>query len=369
MKTWPEDESRGILRRILDSLFYSYMNEILSNGASLHKERLQCKDSLHSKDKEDNDESPKEMSLDDLFGVPSNMKADILQDKFHAEYKKNLQKLNEKSRYKRKNKDDVKASRKARKRALLKTLWFVAQPTYTKAGIFQAITVIVQVLNPIVVQHFLRLFEANPNRNIFSEGIGYAIALFAISICDGLAQCRFKYLSFQSGILIKAAVSTSIYHHMLNLTSKGKQHLLTGETTNLVAIDCQKLFEVVQEGHLLWSCPLSMFVVTVLLLVTLGPSTLVGMTSMFLLVPLVKKVVGKMMVVRRIRAIYTDKRVDYTTSMLNSIKFCKLNHYEEKFLQRVNDARKEEMVWIKKELAYVGLTMAMYVNTVLMSEL
>lgn len=366
MKTWPEDESRGILRRILDSLFYSYMNEILSNGASLHKERLQCKDSLHSKDKEDNDESPKEMSLDDLFGVPSNMKADI---KFHAEYKKNLQKLNEKSRYKRKNKDDVKASRKVRKRALLKTLWFVAQPTYTKAGIFQAITVIVQVLNPIVVQHFLRLFEANPNRNIFSEGIGYAIALFAISICDGLAQCRFKYLSFQSGILIKAAVSTSIYHHMLNLTSKGKQHLLTGETTNLVAIDCQKLFEVVQEGHLLWSCPLSMFVVTVLLLVTLGPSTLVGMTSMFLLVPLVKKIVGKMMVVRRMRAIYTDKRVDYTTSMLNSIKFCKLNHYEEKFLQRVNDARKEEMVWIKKELAYVGLTMAMYVNTVLMSEL
>jgi hypothetical protein len=40
-----------------------------------------------------------------------------------------------------------------------------------------------------------------------------------------------------------------------------------------------------------------MVVVTVLLLVTLGPSTLVGMTSMFLLVPLVKKVVGKMMVV------------------------------------------------------------------------
>ena len=88
MKAWPEDESRG--RRILDSLLYSYMNEILSNGASLHKQRLQYKDSLHGKDEEDHDESPKEMSLDDLFDVPCNMKADVLQDRFHAEYKKNL---------------------------------------------------------------------------------------------------------------------------------------------------------------------------------------------------------------------------------------------------------------------------------------
>ena len=186
------------------------------------------------------------------------------------------------------------------------------------------------------------------------EGIGAVLALFLGSVIDGIAQERFKYLSFQSGITIRSATIISIYDHMLNLSSKGKQHLLTGETTNLVAIDCQKLFEVCQEGHLVWSCPLSMVIVTVLLLITLGPPTLVGMTSMFLLVPLVQKVVRKMIIVRRNRAIYTDKRVDTTTAMLQSIKFCKLNHYEDKFINRIHDARKEEMVWVRRELMYIG---------------
>ena len=159
----------------------------------------------------------------------------------------------------------------------MKTLWIISKPTYTYAGLYQLITVLVQALSPIVVQRLLREFERNPNASIISEnGILYGVGLFLCSIIDGIAQERFKFLSFQSGITIRAASVNAIYNQMLQLSAKGKENLLTGETTNLVAIDCQKLFEVFQEGHLAWSCPLSMIIVTILLLFTLGPSTLVG---------------------------------------------------------------------------------------------
>lgn len=371
MKIWPENDPKrqSFLHRLCDSLFYPYMGEILDRGSKLHKERMNYKEIPDSKHNEDNYETnlnsaaPKEISKEDIFQAPANMQADILQERFRVLFEKKHKEMLEKQSKKRKTNNDAKIAKKARRWALLHVLWNISKPTYLYAAFYQLVTVLVQSLNPLAVQYLLKLLEKYPNENVFTKGIGFAMALFVCSVVESIAQERQKFLSFQTGILIRAATVSSIYHHMLNLTSKGKQHLLTGETTNLVAIDCQKLFEVCQEGHLIWSCPLSMLIVMILLLITLGPSTLVGMMSMFLLVPVVKKVVGRMMVIRRKRAIHTDKRVDTTTSMLQAIKFCKLNHYEEKFLKRVHDARKEEMVWVRKELAYIGLTMAMTVLT------
>ena len=239
----------------------------------------------------------------------------------------------------------------------------MSNPGYIYAGYAQLVTVSVQCFYPLAVKYLLGLLEKNPNQSIFDKGIGFVIVLFLSSIVDGIAQERMKYASFQAGITVRAATANAIYHHVLNLSSKGKKHLLMGETTYLVAIDCQKLFEVCQEGHLLWSSPFSMIIVTVLLVVTLGPSTLVGMTSMFLLMPVVKNVVERMMSVRKQRAVYTDKRVDTTTAMLQAIRFCKLNHYEEKILKRVHEARAKEMVWVKKELSLLGWTTGMTVLT------
>ena len=64
---------------------------------------------------------------------------------------------------------------------------------------------------------------------------------------------------------------------------------------------------------------------------------------------------------------HTDKRVNTTAAMLHAIKFCKLNHYEEKLLSRIHDARKKDMIWVHKELAYFGATMAITVMTPLMA--
>ena len=138
---------------------------------------------------------------------------------------------------------------------------------------------------------------------------------------------------------------------------KSLDSLMTGEITNLVAVDCQKLFEVFQEGHLLWSCPLSMIIVTILLLVTLGKSTLVGVASMMINVPIVKMIVSKMIKIRMNRSAFTDRRVEITTSMLHDIRFCKLNNYEEKFLERLYEAREHEFSWIRKELSMIGWTL------------
>lgn len=367
---WPENDparTKNVILKIFDRLYYPYMGAILKKGSQLHKERLE-KDKGFSRSSSGSiseagtqqSQSLHELCNDDLFNIPKDMDATNLQKEFKSLLGKELEIL------KRRNGDKELTrieDRKQKQWALVRVLLKISKPSYLPAAFYQLLTVAAQCLNPIVIQRLLILLDENPKESVFREGIVYAISLFLLSIIDGIAQERHKFLSFQAGVASRAATITSIYDHMLNLTAKGKKNLLTGATINLVATDCQKIFEVFQEGHLLWSLPLSMIVVTILLLTTLGPTTLAGMASMYLMVPLVRFVMGKMIYIRHQRAAHTDKRVDVTTSMLQAIRFCKLNHYEEKFLQRVSEARKEEMRWVRKELSYVGLTQGMTVLT------
>jgi hypothetical protein len=127
------------------------------------------------------------------------MSAELLQKRFKETYTKKRKEMEDSSR-KKNVKKTRKSENKARRWALVKTLFEVSRPTYIYAGGYQLVTVIVQAANPLVVQHLLRLVENYPNESIFSRGIGFAIALFLICVVDGLAQERHKYLAFQSGI-------------------------------------------------------------------------------------------------------------------------------------------------------------------------
>lgn len=162
---------------------------------------------------------------------------------------------------------------------------------------------------------------------------------------------------------MRAAVVNVIYENTLKLTPLGKRGLNSGEVINLVAIDTQKLFEVAQEGHLIWSCPMSMILVAIFLFVIMGPTTIVGMVVLFLFVPVVQKIASRMLKIRHIRAKLTDERVETVNAMLQGIKVTKLNNYEFKYQSRIEDSRTRELVLLKQELFVWALTLVLTVSS------
>merc|ERR1712194_458192 len=83
-RPWPEfdPQRQNVYQRIMDALLYSYMGPILDKGSKLHKERLAVVDSaVDSKHDEKYAEFPatQEMTNEDLYDVPSFMKAHVLQ--------------------------------------------------------------------------------------------------------------------------------------------------------------------------------------------------------------------------------------------------------------------------------------------------
>jgi len=205
--------------------------------------------------------------------------------------------------------------------------------------------------------------DTTSTSSILTNAIIYVILIFILSIINAFMSHRHQFLSYQSGIIIRSAVTCAIYEKALNLSPKGRENLTSGNVTNLVATDTQKLFEVMHEGHMLWCCPLAIVIVITLLFIIIGPSCFVGAAILIGLIPLSKKVAQIIVRIRRKRVQVADERIEIVSAMLQDIKVTKLNNYEDQFEKRVMDARAREMALVRKEQCVWGFTLVIRVFT------
>lgn len=252
--------------------------------------------------------------------------------------------------------------------SLIMVLWRLAWPIFGPAGLAQFFVVIFKVSIPCSLQQLLRVLEDHVGgRQIFKEGLPYAFTIFLASLGVAFCQHREADLSNRAGIILRSALVSTIYEHAMGLTPRGREGLTTGEVTNLVATDTQKLYEVALEGHLLWSCPLYIILVTSILWTLMGPTILLGILVLILFVPLVQMIVARMLVFRRKRTGLIDLRINVITSMLQGIRVTKLNHYEDKMEGRIAAIRKDETTLLRKELRLWGWVMVMPVISPLLA--
>jgi hypothetical protein len=79
--------------------------------------------------------------------------------------------------------------------------------------------------------------------------------------------------------------------------------------------------QVFQEGHLIWALPLTIVLVTICLVLIMGPTTLVGIAVLVMFVPVVERVTSSMLAIRQMRVKMTDKRIGIVSSMLRGVSF------------------------------------------------
>lgn len=212
----------------------------------------------------------------------------------------------------------------------VKRLFFIllrlAAPSFVPAGICQLVAVLCQVALPLLVQELLRLLEEDArgnDTNLYSLGLPVAVSIFATSVINAFANHRHRHLAMKAGVLLRAGTVAVLYQHVLTLTPQGRASgLSSGLATTLVAVDTQKLFDVTQEGHLLWSLPTSILLVTICLVAIMGPVTLVGIAVLVIFVPIVQKVTSSVMEIRQQRVKFTDERIELSNAMIQGVSCC-----------------------------------------------
>eukprot|EP00816_Leptocylindrus_hargravesii_P007452 CAMPEP_0196807870 /NCGR_PEP_ID=MMETSP1362-20130617/7854_1 /TAXON_ID=163516 /ORGANISM="Leptocylindrus danicus, Strain CCMP1856" /LENGTH=1401 /DNA_ID=CAMNT_0042181965 /DNA_START=94 /DNA_END=4299 /DNA_ORIENTATION=- len=305
---------------------YGYMRDILRKGAASASDEQQC------------------LTLNDIYAVPPSMEAKQLTADFMSHLKSSIDN----------DHDDA---------SIFRTLWHVGAPYFKPAAACEALRTVCLVVQPLFTRELLRTLEDHPGEVVRDQPGGYipVFGTFIVLLIYGFTTHRQQDFAMKGGVAIRAAVSSALYQHSLTLTPSGRSGVTTGEVTNLIATDTQKLFEVSQVVHQIWSCPLAIVLVTSFLLWIMGPITLIGILVLICFAPAMECIVRKMVAARKQRAKLTDERIEIISAMLQGIKVTKLGNYEARFQERIENARDREMKYVRKELLLWGTTLFMTV--------
>lgn len=226
----------------------------------------------------------------------------------------------------------------------------MAIPIFVPAGFYEMIYVTCRISMPLCLRRLLQSLEQNRGSSAIEDGLPFAVLVSLASLLGAIAQNRTTFLSTKSGILLRASLTSAIYEHALKLSPSGREGLTSGEITNLVAVDTQKIFDVMVEAQNLWSCPLLIIVVSALLWTIMGPELVIGVALLISFLPIVQFFVSRMLRLRKERSKLTDVRINILSSMLQGIRVTKLNHYETKVEEHVLSVREQEMKLLRQEL-------------------
>ena len=342
---WPDDTAS-----CWSNWTYGYMMHVLRKGASSERTNEDT-----DTDTDGSQNRHHHLTSNDIYAVPTSMEA----KKLTADFMHQMQTQKQTNPQKKQHKDDEEDS----SRRIFRILWHVGAPFFRPAAACEFVRTLALVVQPLLTRELLLTLEDHPGDTVRNEPGGYppVVASFLVLLVYALTNHRQQDFAMKGGVAIRAAVSSALYQHSLTLTPRGRSGVTTGEVTNLIATDAQKLYEVAQVMHLLWSCPMAIALVTSFLLWIMGPISLIGVLVLVSFAPAMEAIVGKMVHARKQRARLTDERIEITSAMLQGIMVTKLGNYEDRFLGRINDARSREMKYVRRELLLWGTTLFMTV--------
>jgi ATP-binding cassette, subfamily C (CFTR/MRP), member 1 len=118
-----------------------------------------------------------------------------------------------------------------------------------------------------------------------------------------------------------------------------------------MSVDTYRVDQASGMFHLLWTSPIQIAVVLVVLCVNLGYSALSGYALLVICVPALTKTIKILFRRRKKINKVTDQRVSLTQEILGSVRFVKFFGWETSFLERLKELRKREIKMIQVLLA------------------
>ncbi|KAG0299227.1 hypothetical protein BGZ98_010242 [Dissophora globulifera] len=225
---------------------------------------------------------------------------------------------------------------------------------FWSAGILKVIGDSLQVFQPLVTKAIITFVQTSVvDRGSGKEppplwhGILMAIGLYLMGVFSTIALHQFWQRSTGTGVGVRTVLITTIYRKGLVLSSKAKQDFSTGKITNLMSTDTARLDLITGYWHILWTAPLMILLILILLIVNLGPTALVGFVFLVAFGPIQGMIVRSLSVIRRKSTLITDARVKLTQEVLQGMRVIKFYGWEDAFLGKLEDLRNQELKYVR----------------------
>ncbi|XP_076072715.1 multidrug resistance-associated protein 1-like isoform X2 [Mytilus galloprovincialis] len=175
------------------------------------------------------------------------------------------------------------------------------------------------------------------------KGYILAILMFSVSIFKSVVLNIHINETQEAGRSNWVALTAAIYKKTLRLTNAAKQDSTVGEIINLMSVDAEKIGNCMWSVNDVWAIPLLFSISFYFLWQTLGPSVLVGLIIILLLVPVNFVLMRKSKHLQLESMNLKDARIKKMNEVLNGIKVLKMYAWEECFEKRILEIRDKEL--------------------------
>jgi ABC-type multidrug transport system fused ATPase/permease subunit len=209
------------------------------------------------------------------------------------------------------------------------------------AGFLKLIHDSLQFVGPIIIKDIIA-YLSDPTAPL-SEGLTYAGVIFVSGVIQSFSLRQYFFYCFETGMQLRSAIVTAVFDKSLVLSAAARQQKTTGEITNLMSIDAQRLQELTPYLHGIWYAAFQIVVSCVLLWQQIGVATFAGVAVIVLLIPLVSLISRAMRGLQKNLMNVKDERIKICHEVLSGIKVIKMKAWETSFAKRVMKYRDDEL--------------------------
>ncbi|XP_070636731.1 ATP-binding cassette sub-family C member 2 [Bos indicus] len=222
-------------------------------------------------------------------------------------------------------------------KALFKTFYVILLKSFLLKVVYDILT----FLNPQLLK--LLIAFANDRGIYLWTGYLYSILLFVVALIQSFCLQYYFQLCFMLGMKVRTTIMASVYKKALTVSNRARKQYTIGETVNLMSVDAQKLMDVTNFIHLLWSNVLQIALAIYFLWAELGPSVLAGVGVMVILIPINGVLATRNRAIQVKNMKNKDSRLKIMNEILSGIKILKYFAWEPSFQNQVHNLRKKEL--------------------------
>lgn len=230
---------------------------------------------------------------------------------------------------------------------LYKTYWSVM----LKTAAYKFFASLLMFVSPIVLDNLLVWMV---RRDPLWQGFFYVGLMFSAAVAESILNNLYEYNLALTAMKMRSAVTDAIYQKALRLSPTARNQFTTGQITNLMSVDANRIIEFISFVNVAWSSPLQISIAVYLLWQQLGAATLAGVGVMLFLIPFNGYITSKWRQSQQGLMKHKDKRAKLINEILSGIKVLKLYGWEPSFAEQVRNVRGEEIRDLRRQSYYMS---------------
>ena len=326
------------------------------------------------------------LELDDIYLVNPNRAADTLIERLMASFKRRVA--------------------KGERNPLVWALFDTVRGEFMLGGTCALFSSLFQVFSPFTTRYLIQFAtdayvaqQTGTAAPSISKGVGLAIGITFMQICQSVATNHFIYRGMMVGGECRAVLINAIFEKSLRISGRAKaggkalehekefegvqegekgptsrpflerkiSNVLhpkggpkvtqdagkgvsgdgtgwgNGKVVGLMSVDTYRVDQASGMFHLLWTSPIQLCCVLVVLCINIGYSALAGYALLILAMPALTAAIKSLFKRRKRINKITDQRVTLTQEILGSVRFVKFFGWETAFLARLKEIRRREI--------------------------